>query len=384
MLFLRRARVFLLALLVVACASNDKKNQNLKPKPLEDFKATARIKSAWSMSAGEGMDKRYARFVPAITEERIYLADTEGRVFAYDRESRKRLWKTRLDVDISAGLGHADSSLYVGSYDGELLALSEEDGSVRWRVQLSSEILSVPAASSSVVVAQTIDGRLFARSVVDGSLVWRYDHPMPSLTLRGTADPLIDGNQVIACFDNGQVVALSRDQGQLLWSARVSQPTGQTELDKMVDVDADPVVSAGLVYAANYQGAVAAYAKTKGQTIWKQDSSTYRNFVIASNRLFAVTDDSHVVAFNASNGDIEWTNDGLHRRKLSAPFAVGEYLVVVDRKGYVHALNQTDGQFAARKKIGGSGFDLPLQGIDDKVLIPTNDGKLRAYTVEPR
>ena len=131
------------------------------PAKLVSFDKTAKLKKVWSSSAGSGQDKRYSRFVPLVLGDSVFVADAKGRVFAYNKETGKRLWKVKLGVRTGGAVGGYGSVLLIGTYDAEVIALSVLDGQEIWRADASSEILAPPAANDSVAVAQTIDGRIF-------------------------------------------------------------------------------------------------------------------------------------------------------------------------------------------------------------------------------
>lgn len=376
--------VLSLAVLAVlaACSSNDPKKQALKPASLVDFEPSIKIKKLWSTSVGSGRDKRYSKFAPAIAEKAIYVSDVDGRIFAVDKENGKRLWQTKLKkTALSAGVGYAGNKVFVGTYDGELIALDAANGEKLWQAETSSEILAVPAANNEVVVAQTIDGRLFGFNATSGETRWRYDHVVPSLTVRGEASPLMTRTQLVAAFGNGQVVALNPEDGGLQWSGRVSQPKGGNELERVVDVDGTPLEQGGFIYAASYQGAIAAFSKVTGKVAWKQDLSTLNSLTASSSRIFSVDENSHVIAFNSVNGNIEWRNDQLHRRNLSAPLAYNDYVLAIDDDDYLHVMSASDGSFVYRFKPAGDGFDAQPKVFGDRFLLLSEDGTLSAYTL---
>ena len=374
------AIVSLLIASLVGCSSNDKKE--LKEAPLIKFSATAKACKNWSATIGSGRDKRYSKLVPAVFSDRVYASDVEGNVYALNLDSGKRVWKSRLKEAISASTGVNSHSVFVGTFSGELIALSADNGEEKWRVSVSSEILAVPAANERVVVAQTIDGRAFAFDAYSGEALWRYDHTVPSLTLRGTANPVIYRNQVLLAFGNGQLVSLQLSDGALKWDARLSQPKGRTELEKMIDIDATPFFSGGLIYAANYQGAIAAYSAAQGQAVWKQDLSTYQDLSVANGKVYAVTEESAVIAFNAGSGVQDWMNDQMLRRMLGAPAAYGDYVLTLDYEGYMHVLSADDGSFAARFKPAGDDFTSAIVVSDSAFLVLSDDGRLSSYTLQ--
>lgn len=376
-----KAFVSVVVLVVLAaCSSNDEKKRRLKPVDLVDFEPTVKVKKLWSRSVGSGFDKRFSKFVPGISEDRIFVSDVDGRVYGLDKASGKLLWKTKLKKkDLSSGVGVHGDKIYVGTYDGELIALNAVNGELLWEAKSSSEILAVPAANSDVVVVQTIDGRLFGYDAASGEQRWRYDHVVPSLTVRGLADPVITRTQLIAAFGNGQIVVLNPSDGAQIWSGRVSHPKGGNELEKVVDVDGTPIVSGGYIYAASHQGAIAAFSKAKGSVTWKRDLSTIHTLAATNRRVFAVNEDSHLIAYSSANGNPEWSNELMHRRGLGAPLAFDKYVLSVDDDGYLHLLSQDDGSFAYRFKPAGKGFSARPQILDDKFLLLSDNGKLSAY-----
>jgi len=367
---------------VVGCSSKNDKAESLKPAKLVKFDATAKLKRVWSVSAGKGQDKRYSKFVPVIIDNAIYVADTKGSVFAYDKDSGKRLWRKKIKARVSGAIGGAASVLLLGTYDAEVIALSILDGQEIWRSNASSEILAPPVANDEVAVVQTIDGRVFGYEITTGKQLWSYDHSTPVLSLRGTASPVMAGAQVVIAFDNGQLISLTAKDGSLNWDSRISQPKGRTELERIVDIDGTPLVQGGLVYAANYHGNVSAFERAKGRTLWRQETSTHQNLAAAGGKVFVSTEESSIVAFDEGNGALLWSNKDLSLRATGAPAIIGDYLAVIDGKGYLHLLNQDDGQFAYRFKPKGRGFRSPMLSDNDRLIILSDNGKLSAYKLK--
>lgn len=245
-------------------------------------------------------------------------------------------------------MGVVDNTGFVGTLDGRVLAFSLEDGSLKWEAKTSSEVVSTPQSNGEVVIAQAIDGRLFAFAMADGQRRWTYDHPVPVLTLRSNSSPLVSGNNVYVAFDNGQLLSFNAADGQMRWSARVGQPQGKTELERLVDLDSTPIEKGPYIYAAGYNARLVAVSKGTGRIAWGQDVSTANN-IAAGGNFIAVSDaNSHVRAFNAADGSLLWHNQQLHRRGVTAPVVLNDLVIAVDEQGYIHGLSATDGGLIAR------------------------------------
>jgi len=373
--------VLALIALLCSCSSKSSKDANLKPADLVKFKATADVKRNWSVDVGAGHGKRYTRFVPAIDGARVYAADAEGNVSAYKLDSGKKIWRVDTGLQIGGAINAVDGQLYLGTYDGYVVALSEEDGHLLWKSEVSSEVISPPASDGTYVVADTLDGRAYGFKAKTGEQLWRYDHPMPILTLRGLSTPVISREQVLVGFDNGQLLSLGLEDGSVQWSIRLSQPSGRTDLEKMVDVDSKPVIDGGLVYDANYHGSVVALSRAQGKAIWKQEVSTQYNIAVGQGLVIVTDEDSHIYAYDANSGAITWKNTSLHRRNAGAPAIIGNYVAVIDEDNYLHLLSIYDGSFAYRFKPKGKRFHSQIVSYDKGFLTFSGSSELSSYRI---
>lgn len=374
---------FGIAVLLLGLAACSKVDENLKPVDLKKFDASVQLKKLWSQSIGAGHDRFYNRFRVAFQADRLYAADDQGGIFALDAKTGKTIWKSQLKTDLGGAVGATPSSVLVGTLKGEVICLDASNGKERWRATTSSSLLTPPQGTDTTVIALTNDNRLFAFDAQTGQLRWTYDHSTPVLTYRTQATPVIFDNQVFVGFDNGQLLSFALSDGQLRWATRVAQPKGRTELNRMVDIDSTPIVDGPIIYVGSANGRLVAINRATGRIGWGQNLSTLYDIAKSGNQLFASAEDSHVMAYNAASGEPAWENKDLHRRNISAPGVLGEYVAVIDDEDYLHLLKQSDGTFAARLKPSGSGFSSPMLSLDDSLVLFGDDGTLSAYSLQP-
>src|SRR5690606_26136777 len=255
-----------------------------------------------------------------------------------------------------------------------------ETGEVQWRAQVSSEILSPPLRSGGVVVVRTNDGKVFGLSGVTGERLWVYDRTVPALTLRGTSAPAIAAGAVIAGFDVGRVAALDLGTGRLLWETSVATARGRSELERMVDIDSDPVILDGVIYVTTYQGQLAALQLETGRILWSRAVSSHTGFTADDNHIYLTDADSHVWAFDRYTGGVAWKNEKLHARMATGPASVGDYVVVGDLQGYLHWLRKEDGEFAARTQLTKKRIIVEPATAGRVLYAYGSDGTLAAYT----
>jgi outer membrane protein assembly factor BamB len=358
-------------------------SSNVKPPaPLTDFEPRARIDTLWSRNIGAGTGRRYLRLRPAVEGERVYAADRTGDVSAFDVRSGDKLWETDTDTPVSGGPGTGVGLVLVGTSDGEVLALEADSGELAWRRRVSSEVLAPPVAAKGIAVVRTQDGKLVGLAADSGDRLWVYDRAVPALSLRGTSAPVIAGDSVVAGFDSGLLVALAIDDGQLLWESRIATASGRSELERLVDIDADPLVYDDTIYAVTYQGRVAAVDRTSGRVVWRRDMSSHAGLGASRRNLFISDDESFVWAVDRETSASVWRQDKLVRRKLTPPAVIGDYVMVGDFEGYVHLLAREDGRLVARSKVDGDGLAAGPVVVGDVALIYGRGGTLTALTVE--
>lgn len=366
------------------------------PTPLVEFTPTVNAQRLWSASVGDGAGRSGALVAPAEAAGRLYAAGVDGTVEALDAASGRSVWKRRLGqrqgrlwrrgpntLRWTGGPAVDGDLLVVGGLDGQLHALSASDGSERWHVQMSSEVIAPPALGAGLVVVRTNDGRLVALDAADGSHRWIFDQPVPALSLRGNAGPLVAQGMVYDGFDNGKVVALRLDDGIEQWVQTLSAGEGRTEVERLADVDGALVMDGGTLFAAGYRGQVLALASGTGRPVWQRDLSSYAGAAVGGNVVVIVDADGNVWAFDRDTGANLWKQDQLRFRWLSGPAIHGSYVAVGDSEGYVHWLTLDEGKFAARERLGRDGIEAQPLVVGDILYVEDVDGRIGAYRLAP-
>ncbi|MCK5382128.1 MAG: outer membrane protein assembly factor BamB [Gammaproteobacteria bacterium] len=384
---MKQSLVILLSALLAGCSTLGNWGESIlggddnadPPAPLVDIEAPVPLKKLWSTSVGVGDDKHFINLVPAIDENQLFIADRDGRVVALDVETGKQSWSVKTGVAVSAGPGVGEGLVLVGTSDAEVLALSAVDGTLLWKTDVSSEVLAVPQIDLDKVIVQTADGNVAALDAVDGRQVWIHDRSIPVLTLRGTSTPAVQHGLVVVGYANGKLAALSAEKGFDVWETSITIPKGSSEIDRMVDIDGDPIIVGGAVYVTTYQGRVAVVDVQNGNPGWTRDMSSSVGLGVDFSQVYVTDDQSHVWALSRSTGATEWKQEELDNRKLTAPEPYEDYVVVGDVEGYVHLLSRYDGHIAARVKVDGRGINAKPLVRDGVFYVYGNSGKLAAY-----
>jgi outer membrane protein assembly factor BamB len=374
------ARIALLAALLVALsACGRSKDTGEPPAELTSFQATLDVQKIWSDKVGGKSERLRLGLRPATDGARIYAGSYDGHVAALDAETGRKLWTVKTDFAFTAGPGYADGALAFGSANGELVMFDAATGQQRWRQAIGSEVLAAPAMGSGIVVVRTVDGRLRGFSAENGSTVWMVEQNLPALTLRGNTAPRVAGPLVVSGFNNGRVAAYEIATGEAVWEVAIANPTGRSELERLVDVSAGIQVVGNDVYVVGYHGRAVGIDLETGVVLWQQDLSSYSGLGADFNNVYVTSDFDAVVALSRAGGTQLWRQEALRLRDLTAPTRFANTLVVGDYEGYVHWLSPDDGHFLAREKAAGERISAASLVVGESVFVQGDDGTLAAF-----
>jgi outer membrane protein assembly factor BamB len=363
-----------------ACSifSDDETEQ---PAELVDFDEEFSLRRDWSVNIGDGQGRRYNRLQPVIVGGTIFAASENGEVYAIDKTTGDVLWRERTGETITGGVGAGGDMVLLGTRDAKVFALEQSTGELMWEASVSSEVLAAPASDGRVVAVQTIDGRLIALEPADGRQRWVYETTVPALSLRGNSKPVISGNVVIAGFSSGIAAGVDANNGFLLWEERIAVPQGRYDIERIIDIDGDPVVVGNVVYMGSYQGNLMGLDVQTGRIVWGLPGSTFHGLALGLGNIYWVDSFSHVYAIQNNTERTVWENDDLRLRRITAPTTFNNFIAVADFEGYLHILSQIDGHFVTRTRVDRDGVRAPIVADGRSIYVYGNSGRLSAYSL---
>jgi outer membrane protein assembly factor BamB len=362
-------------------------DNSVPPSELVEFSETTRLNKVWSQNVGKGTDELFIKLVPAILDDKIFIADTRGNISGLYANTGKDVWNIDSELSITGGPGADANLVMVGTSEGEVLSLSAETGEEIWRSTVSSEILSSPKEADGVVIIRTIDGKIFALDATTGERLWIYDRTVPALTLRGTSTPVIANGLVIAGFDGGRVTSLELKTGKLIWEAKVAVSSGRSELERMVDIDAQPLIVDDAIYVTTFQANVTALSLQSGQILWQRDISSHTELGADARNLYVTDESGNIWALDRFSGASIWKQEKLTHRQVTGPAVFEDRIIVGDFEGYLHWLDKTTGDITARVQIGSDPILTQPIVSNDILFAYSSGGTLSAYTyygIEPK
>lgn len=349
----------------------------------EEYQAEVETELIWKEVIGKGVDQKNLKLIPVVQDNKLYVAEHKGLIQARNTVDGELIWENHTEFLFSAGPSLSSDLVIMGSSHGEVVAFDKFNGELKWRSPVPSEVLTVPVVYKNKILVRTTDGKTLALNLNDGSLIWSAEQSVPPLSIRGAAIPLVSNDTVYLGGANGKMVALQLADGKLLWEATIAIPTGRSEVERIVDIDADPLEAKGSLFISSYQNGAAAISEIDGDILWRNDNISTYSGISSDNRYLYLSDaHSEIWQLDQRNGFSLWKQKELHNRGLSAVTVYQSYLVVGDFEGYVHWLSTSDGHIVGRIKIGKSPIQARPLVVDGIVYVYAKDGTLAALRVK--
>lgn len=392
-----RVIVFLIILGLTGCTSVESIGEGLSgitdyflggtdnadpPNPLVEYSPEIELEVLWKESVGVGADKQTLKLVPAVVSGKVVAADREGLVQARNLSDGDLIWETETEFHFSGGPALNPTTVVLGTSDAEVVALNIENGDIIWKSSVSSEVLAVPVIAHGIVVVRATDGSMTALDEKTGHKLWNYERTVPALSIRGTSSPIIVEENIISGEDNGKLIALRLTDGKFAWETSVALPKGRSEIDRLVDLDADPIEAGGIIYVSSYHGGIGAVSELDGDILWRKDDISSSTGLSSDDDYLYLTDsESHVMQLDHRTGSPLWKQKDLQHRSLTAPATYQSYVVTGDFEGYVHWLSTTDGRQLANVRITKGAIDAKPIVVDNTIIVYAKDGTLAALKV---
>ncbi len=253
------------------------------------------------------------------------LAWRRNRVEAIDLVNRKKLWRRPLK-DATAGSIILDNSLFIGSADGILYSLDLKDGADRWRFESEGRFTAALSAGYGLLFQPAEGGKLLVISVSDGELKYAVTLEAPIVA------PVAVGDLIYAGDIEGQLYALSPDDGSIVWTKPVGGPIWST-----------PALSGNRVLVSNSAGYLVALDATTGSELWRYDATAVikASPLVIGNFVVVVTMAGMLTTLELASGTLV-DKVQLDGAISTSPVTDGKYLMVATERGKIRCYGRTD------------------------------------------
>ncbi|WP_066797007.1 outer membrane protein assembly factor BamB family protein [Sphingomonas soli] len=352
------------------------------------------LSRVWSKSVAKTSKRERLAASPVVAENKLFVIDTAGVVHALAADSGGALWtadtvkeKGNKSARFGGGVSVQGEHVFATNGLGDVVALNAANGSEIWRKRPGGPLRGAPTLANGNVYVLTQDNQLFALNQETGESAWTATASLESQGVFGVAAPASANGTVVAGFSSGELNAYRYENGRSLWAEVLSRSSMTTSVSSLSDIDAEPVIDQGRVYAVGQGGRMVAIDLASGQRMWEQNIAGISTPWAAGEWLFVVTDDARLLAIARGSGKVRWISQLTHYRnekKLKGmvgwvgPVLAGGRLLLGNTEGELVSVNPADGSVTATLKVKAP---VTLQPIvaNNMLYILDDKGDLSAY-----
>ena len=347
----------------------------------------------WSASiAGSSPGQRLAA-APVIGGGQLFVFDTEGMVHAFDASTGAKKWSTSLKGEnnnsslFGGGVSYADGRVYATTGLGEVAALDATNGTQLWRVKPAGPLRGSPTIAFNAIYVMTQDNQIHALNAADGASLWRESGAQGQAGVFGVAAPAAAQGTVIAGYSSGELTAYRYENGRQLWSDALARTSIATSVATLTDIDADPIIDRGRVYALGQGGRMAAYELVTGQRIWELNLAGISTPAVAGEWIFVLTDEARLLCLARATGKVRWIaqlqrykNEEKEKNETywTGPVLAGDRLWVANTRGEIQTVSAADGTVTAFVKLSDAVSLAPVVA-NGTLYVLDDGGKISAF-----
>ncbi|WP_164117995.1 PQQ-binding-like beta-propeller repeat protein [Sphingorhabdus sp. Alg239-R122] len=354
----------------------------------------ANLSQAWSASVAGSTKRVRLAAAPVAEAGRVYLIDTSAVVHAYDAGNGGKVWSTGLRVEgdgqesvFGGGVSIDGARVFATNGVGEVAALNSTDGSIIWKVKPAGPLRGAPTLAFNSVLVMTQDNQLYSLNAADGSVQWNKAGSLGQAGVFGVAAPAAGQGTILAGYSSGELNAYRYENGRDVWGDALSRTSISTSVATLSDIDADPIINQGRVYALGQGGRMAAYELITGQRIWELNIAGISTPAISGEWIFTLTDDGRMLCIARSTGKVRWIaklpkfrNEEKKKDPIlwTGPVLAGGRLIVASTQGGVVSISTGEGSISTLFNLGES-VSLPPMVADNTLYILDDSGRLTAF-----
>ncbi|MFN9632414.1 MAG: PQQ-binding-like beta-propeller repeat protein [Erythrobacteraceae bacterium] len=349
----------------------------------------------WTASIAGSSNRMRLAAAPVVGGNKLFAEGTDGVIVSFDKNTGAKLW-TRGDGEMTkdqapsafgGGVSYEAGKLFATNGVGEVKALNADTGEVLWKVTPAGPLRGSPTIAFGQLFVMTQDNQIISLNIADGSLVWDESGSTTQSGVFGVAAPSAGQGTVIAGYSSGELSAYRYENGRTLWSDALARTNISTTVGSITDIDADPIIDSGRVYALGQGGRMAAYELLTGQRIWELNLAGISTPSIAGEWIFTLTDDARLLAIARSTGRVRWITQLPRFRDeedkkgpifWTGPVLAGGQLWVASSRGELWKVSAGEGSAQIFADLGQP-VSLPPLVADGYLYILDDSGVIHAW-----
>ena len=331
---------------------------------------------------------------PVMSDGRIYVVDTTARVTAFDANTGAQIWSNALEIEkdgkpsrFGGGVSATGTNVFATNGVGDVASLAADTGALVWKKRPAGPLRGAPTLSNGNVYVMTQDNQIYALRQSDGEAQWNEAGPVSASGIFGVGAPAAAQGTILAGYSSGELAAYRYENGRSLWSDTLSRTAMSTSVSTLTDIDADPVIDRGRVFALGKGGRMASYELVSGQRIWEINIAGISTPVTSGEWVFVMTDEARLLCVARSTGKIRWIsklqrykNEKKKKKPISwyGPVLAGGRLVITNSHGAVWSVAPDEGTATEILDVGNDVSLAPI--VANNILYILDDsGRISAF-----
>ncbi|MBL0769939.1 PQQ-binding-like beta-propeller repeat protein [Sphingopyxis sp. XHP0097] len=351
----------------------------------------------WQASIAGNTKKQRLASSPVVADNRLFVVDTDAVVTAFAADTGAKLWSTAIgstgkdfkDSLFGGGAGIDGNVVYATSGVGDVAALNVADGSVIWKVKPAGPLRGAPTIAFGGVFVISQDNQIFALNAANGAVQWQATASLEAGSIFGAGSPAAGQGTIVAGYSSGEVQAYRYENGRDLWEDALARTSMALSVSTLSDVDADPVIDRGRVFALGQGGRMASYELVTGQRSWEISIAGISTPYVVGEWVYAMTDDGKLLCVARNTGRVRWLQQLARFRvetekkkkdpiRWTGPILAGNRLIAVNSEGQLAEFSPTDGSVLATTEFKSSLSQSPVVA-NNMLYILADDGRITAW-----
>ncbi|MBH1991766.1 MAG: PQQ-binding-like beta-propeller repeat protein [Sphingomonadaceae bacterium] len=350
--------------------------------------------TAWTASIEGSSPQARLAASPVVAGGKLFVIDAGAHVIAFDATSGAKLWQASLPAEgkgngraiFGGGVSVLGDRLFASTGLGDVFALNVADGSIIWKKRPGGPLRGAPTLENGHAYVMGQDNQIFALDQSDGETQWTDSGTLQVTGIFGVAAPAAAQGTVLAGYSSGELNAYRYENGRTLWGDALSRTSISTAVATLTDIDADPVIDRGRVFAIGQGGRMASYELTSGQRLWEINIAGISTPWVVGEWVFAVTSDAKLLCVARATGKIRWISQLRRWQKekkkdkairWTGPVLAGGRLIVVSTRGEMVYVDPTSGTVQSTVDMKRSMSLSPIVA-NNMLYVLADDGKLTA------
>ncbi|AHE56969.1 PQQ-like beta-propeller repeat protein [Sphingomonas sanxanigenens] len=348
----------------------------------------------WTASVAGGGNRARLAAAPVVANGKLYVVDIDAKLTAFNAETGARLWsvpigdtKKNAPSRFGGGVSVEGERVYATNGVGDVGAYNAADGSQIWVKRPAGPLRGAPTVANGSIYVMSQDSQLFAMTEADGTVQWQEAGALEVAGVFGVAAPAVAQGTVVSGYSSGELRAYRYENGRPLWDDALSRTSISTSVSSLSDIDADPVIDQGRVYAVGQGGRMVSMDLVTGQRIWEINIAGISTPWVAGEWVYVVTDDAKLLCLARANGKVRWMaqlrrwRDEKDRKgpiNWTGPVLAGGKLIVVNTRGEMIHVSPADGTVQQTVDVGKPMHLSPVVA-NNMLYLLDDEGRITAW-----